>query len=161
MLYVSVLVIIIAVLLIASAPYLFPNHPSNSNFPQVIRQKQLVISPAIVSLADSTQNADTYQWTTTVRNIGTTPIVYMNATLSLSGMAPVSTTKFMLGLSPVGSNDPIMYNMSATSQVIDLSSPSLGYFHVGQSFPETLTVTYNNGTSTILSFTAMITSALA
>ncbi len=143
----AVSIVVAAILLIAGLPYFFPNNPS----PEVIRQKQLVVSAVILSWTDQ-QGIHLYQWSTTVRMLAKGGIVGMNATVSIPGMNPVSTTDFMMGLTRLAPNNPLYYNATSISASLNLSPPSQDSLHAGQSFPETLTVKYDNGTSSTLSF---------
>lgn len=148
-LFVAAFVVVATILLIAGLSYLFPNNPS----PEVIRQKQLVVSPVILSWVDQ-QGIHHYQWGTEVRMLAKGGIVGMNATISIPGMNPLSTTDFMIGLFRLAPNNPLWYNATANMANIDLLTP--GSLHAGQSFPETLTVKYDNGTLSSLSFDVVV-----
>ncbi len=101
-----------------------------------------------------------YQWDTSLRATTKANVVSIRAILNLSGgRALIEQTRFFVRdhfPAVVGVHDPLIYNQTADAETTDLTPPTEGSSHVGQSFPEIVTVTFNNGTSVSVKTTAMV-----
>lgn len=104
----------------------------------------------------------TFEWETSLRPL-TTAIISIQAELNISDTAPpVVVSRFVVPLfAVIGPDDPLTYNLTAYMNATDLTPPANGSFYVGESFPETVTVTFQNGTSTVLSVSAQVFAPLS
>lgn len=147
-----VFVVVMVVAIFAFAPYIIPQPPRSL---ETFSERQMFVTTGIISWVDGS-GAQHYQWDTTFRSV-TAVAVSIRAELNLSSAsAPISETKFMVGLALIGTNDPLDYNVTATMNTMDLAPPAQGFFHIGQSFPEVVSVTFLNGTSTQLFVSAQV-----
>ncbi len=120
-------------------------------------EKQLIISTGILSWV-TPSGSKVYRWETSLRALTKATVVSIKAALNLSEGSPsIVQTRFFFGLlSTIGLYDPLSYNVTASSETTDLTPPIPAFFHVGQSFPEIVTVTFYNGTSVSVKTTAVV-----
>ncbi len=147
-------VLVVATLAVfASSPYIIPQPPTSL---RTFSERQMFATTGIVYQIGSS-GTEVYLWGTTFRSETRSAVVSIQAELYLSGAAaPVTGTKFFVGLALIGPNDPLPHNLTANMETTQLAPPTQGFFHIGQSFPEVVSVTFLNGTSTQLSISAQV-----
>lgn len=113
-------------------------------------EKQVNITTGVAYIGFSLpNNPPTYDWITTLQSTGPTPIVSIQAELNISNTAPpVKEAEFTSNFPyAVGPYNPLYdYSSPAIMESVHLN-PAQGSFYLGQTFPETVSVTFQNGTS--------------
>jgi hypothetical protein len=143
----AVIVIIAIVLLFAFSSYIFPQTPNSVH---LYSEKQMWITTGIqrwtnLAYPSSSSVPQIYDLVTSVRSVTNSPVTNITATLRISS-PPVVVTEFFQGIALVTPIVPLGWNRTAYVGVTDLTPPS-GGFQLGQTFPETVAVTFRNGTS--------------
>ena len=132
--------------------------PQPTRMFQTFSERQMVVTTGIVAFKEG--GTQYYQWDTTLRSLTKSPIVSIRAELNLSRMhASAAVSKFFVGLAVIGPNDPLPHNVTANMETTDLTPPAQGFFYFGQSFPEVVSVTFLNGTSTQMFVSAQVYSS--
>ena len=150
-----IVISLIAALSLAVPQYLFPKTTA-PHAPFTIMEKQLFISTGVSSWVTS-NGSQMYQWETSLRATTKASVVSIKAVLNLSeGSPPIVQTRFHVGLPTIGIHNQLYYNQTASGESVELTPPTKGFFHVGQSFPEIVTVTFNNGTSVSVNTIAVV-----
>lgn len=147
---------IVGVLAVAVVAVFYFTSASNAtpHAPQTFSQKQMIVTVGILDA--SSDGTQLYQPETSIRSTSNSLITSITASLDVSGAgSPVVVSKFFQGLTPVTPTVPLGYNVTANAQTTDLTPPS-GGFQLGQSFPETVSMTLRNGTTVQLHVTAQV-----
>jgi hypothetical protein len=146
------LVVVVVAILAAVAFFSIPSLTSHTSStttqtgrPQTFSEGQVFITAGIVAF--STGGSQFYQLETSVRSVTQSLVTSIRATVNTSYTgAPVEVTIFFVGVTPL-SGFPLGYNVTANAETTDLTPPTSAGFQIGQSFPEAVNLTFQNGTS--------------
>ncbi|MDA4128230.1 MAG: hypothetical protein OK422_02005 [Thaumarchaeota archaeon] len=126
---------------------------------RTISERQLVITAGILA-AVTGDGTRFYTWTTTLRSTTRSFVVSIKAVLLIGGGPPIEQTHFFvltsISFGVLGPNTPLNFNQTATSESVNLTPPTPGFFQNGLSFPEIVTVVLRNGTSYFVQTTAPV-----
>jgi len=154
-----VVVAILAVVAFFTIPSL-TSHPSSTTtttqtgHSQTFSEKQVFITTGIAAFGSG--GSQYYQLETSVRSITQSFITSIRATVNISNTGPpVVVTHFFVGITPL-SGFPLGYNVTANAETTDLTPPTSAGFQIGQSLPEAVSVTFQNGTSIEYHVTAQV-----
>jgi hypothetical protein len=157
---VVVVVAILAVVAFFSIPSLTSHSSSTTTqtgHPQTFSEGQVFITTGIVAF--SSAGSQYYQLETSVRSVTQSLITSIRATVNVSNTGPpVVVTVFFVGVTPL-SGFPLGYNVTANAETTDLTPPTSAGFQIGQSLPEAVSVTFQNGTSIQYHVTAQVFSS--
>jgi hypothetical protein len=128
--------------------------------PRITSEKQLMIRTGISAVV-TPDGPSFYTWGTSLQSTTRSFVVSIKAVLNLTrGSPPIEQTHFFIlsanSFAVVGPNTPLNFNQTATAEPVNLTPPTPGFFQNGQSFPETVTVVLQNGTSYSVQITAPV-----
>ncbi|MDA4127276.1 MAG: hypothetical protein OK452_08780, partial [Thaumarchaeota archaeon] len=145
LLFVASVTSIVLILLAGSSGYfaIFFEPPSYPTSPNTIKQQQLTITTGIISWT-TPDGSHHYQWDTSLRATSKANVVSIKAILNITrSLPPVVQTVFGVGFGLIGPNDPLNHNQTTGSEVTDLTPAYQNFLHLGQSFPESVMVTFS------------------
>ena len=122
---------------------------TTANAPRSWSEGQLFVTTGIVSSGNQV-----YILETTLRSVTTSLVVSIQATVNYSRTVSQSVAFFFAGMSLISSTVPLGFNVTANAEVTNLAPPAP--LQMGQVLPETLSVTFQNGTSVELHLTAQV-----
>ncbi len=152
----TVVVVAVAVLAVVSLSPSFSPHTSTIcttsqttlvTKEQTFSEGEVFITTGVLWVPPAGGMSGFYQLETSVRSVTQSQVVSIQATVNVTGASPVVVTTFRQGLAPVSSTVPLGYNNTANAEGTDLPLPAQCNYQIGQSFPETLSLTFRNGTS--------------
>jgi hypothetical protein len=126
--------------------------------PRVYSEKQMWVTTGIEAwfntLYPSSTSTTFYNLVTTVRSVTNSLVTNITATLDLTPPF-ASSVFFQGGLARVTPTVPLGWNQTASLEGNNLTPPP-GGFQVGQYIPETIVVTFRNGTSVEFDVSAQV-----
>jgi hypothetical protein len=139
----------VVLIILSSMGILMPMRSSSEypTSPKTITVRQLTITSGIDDYTSSNGN-HSYLWVTSLRATSKDNVVSIKAVLNVTEtLPPLVQTSFRIGFYLVKPNNGLNYNQTATADGITLTPAYGDFVHSGQSFPESVTATFRNGTS--------------
>jgi hypothetical protein len=128
-----------------------------TNGPRTWSEGKLFVTTGILELGYGANQL--YFLNTSLRSLTQSQVVGISATVNYSSSISESSSRFFVGHSQsssaqVTSSHPLGYNVTASIGTVALSPPNP--LQLGQTLPETINVTFQNGTSVALHVSAQV-----